>query len=217
MIFANECPNGSYSLAPLNENKIKNNNVIKCSDKVPEGYYLDINDKKYKKCFKNCKTCFREGNETINNCEECISNFQFYDESENNNNCYEKCNDNYYFDESGQYHCDRSCPKNYSKLILDKKKYIVDCKNDDSYKYEYKNICYNKCPNGTTYNETIDLCIDEIIKDERDIEIENYREIISDFNVSENKEDIISTKDDVLFQITTTENQKNNINKNISL
>ena len=214
-IYYNECPNGSYSLAPLNENKTKNNNVIKCSDKVPEGYYLDINDKKYKKCFKNCKTCFGEGNETINNCEECISNFQFYEESENNN-CYEKCKYNYYFDESGQYHCDRSCPKNYSKLIFDKKKCIADCKNGDNYLYEYKNICYNKCPNGTTYNETIDLCIDEIIKDERDIEIENYREIISDFNVSENKEDIISTKDDVLFQITTTENQKNNINKNIS-
>ena len=40
--------------------------------------------------------------------------------------------------------------------------------------------------------------------------------MISDFNVSENKEDIISTKDNVQFQMTTSNNQKNNSNKNMS-
>ena len=212
-ICYNECPNGSFPLAPLiNES----NNVIKCLDKAPEGYYLDKTDKKFKKCFENCKLCYGEGNETINNCEECKSNFIFYNESKYNTNCYEKCNLNYYFDESGQYHCEQSCPQQYNKLITDKNKCIDDCKKDDDYQYEYKNNCYKQCPNGTTHRENNYICFDENIKDERDIEIEIYKGTVSNFNVSENKEDIISKKDDVLFQITTSENQKNNTNKNIS-
>ena len=63
---------------------------------------------------------------------------------------------------------------------------------------------------------TIITTIINIIKDKRDKDIEQYREIISDFNVSENKEDIIESKDNVTYQMTTTNNQKNNTNKNIS-
>ena len=46
--------------------------------------------------------------------------------------------------------------------------------------------------------------------------MENFRAMISDFNVSEDKEDVVTTKDNVQFQITTSNNQKNNTNKNIS-
>ena len=55
-----------------------------------------------------------------------------------------------------------------------------------------------------------------INKEERDKELDNFREIISDFNVSEKKEDIITTKGNIQFQITTSDNQKNNTNKNTS-
>ena len=41
-------------------------------------------------------------------------------------------------------------------------------------------------------------------------------EFITDFNISENKKDIIKKEDDFTFQMTTSDNQKNNTNKNIS-
>ena len=71
-------------------------------------------------------------------------------------------------------------------------------------------------------NETNYICFEnkntEIIpiKDERDEKIEKFRKIVSNFNISENKEDIIESKDNVTYQMTTTDNQKNNTNKNIS-
>ena len=46
-----------------------------------EGIYSDIKDNANEKCHKNCKYCYDEGNETINNCIECIDNLRFYNES----------------------------------------------------------------------------------------------------------------------------------------
>ena len=122
--------------------------------------------------------------------------------------------------------------KKYNKLIEAKTECTKDCKYDNIYKYDFNNICYEECPIWAIQNETDFICyeikniqttiINEInkttykIEDERDKEIENFRGIISDFNVSENKEDIITKKDNVQFQITTSDNQKNNTNKNIS-
>ena len=118
------------------------------------------------------------------------------------------------------------CPDEYNKLIKEKNKCIDECNKDNIYKYEYNNICYINCPNNTIKNESkcydynlinIDSTNINIINDE-DIDI--YREYINDDdiikNVTQNKEDYTKEKDGVLYQITTTENQKNNINKNIS-
>ena len=65
-------------------------------------------------------------------------------------NCYEKCENYHYFDETNKFHCtdDYTCPINY-KLIEDKNKCLDNCKNDNIYKYEYNNKCFNACPNGT--------------------------------------------------------------------
>ena len=46
--------------------------------------------------------------------------------------------------------------------------------------------------------------------------MDNFRGMVNDFNVSEKVEDIIEVKDNVQFQMTTSDNQKNNTNKNIS-
>ena len=136
----------------FSEKKIntKIDNKIECYDKTPEGYYLDIENKVYKKCFETCKFCDGKGNKTINNCKECISNFTFLNETQYNTNCYEKC-EYYYFNESNEYHCTKNydCPEQYNKLIINKSKCIDECKNDESYKYEYNNNCYQECPNGT--------------------------------------------------------------------
>ena len=42
-----------------------------------------------------------------------------------------------------------NCTGNYNKFIFEKSKCIDKCENDDIYKYEYNNICFEKCPEGT--------------------------------------------------------------------
>ena len=141
--------------------KLVQKNIIDCYDEIPEGYYLDLNNKAYKKCYENCLFCYGEGNETINNCKECITNFTLI----NNINCYKECEYYYYFDELDKYQCTSSynCPNNYIKLIEEQNRCIDKCKNDNIYKYEYNDICYTKCPNGTYLleDDNDNLCYDK--------------------------------------------------------
>ena len=151
----------------------------------------------------------------------------------NISNCYEKCDNYYYFDENNTFHCtdDNICPDNY-KLIEDKKKCIDNCKNDNIYKFEYDNKCYISCPNGTYNNISNNKCqkvneikissvvnplssenikiTDNIAKDERDEDIQNFRNNVYDYNISESKEDKVEVKNGVIYQVTTSDNQKNN-------
>ena len=142
-----------------------------------------------------------------------------------------------FFDSSDNFQCtlNSKCPDEYKNLIPSDKKCVDICKKDEINKYNYNNICVQECPNGTTKNENSYMCyeykniettfINEIndnnistyiIKDKTNQEIENFREIIAGFNVSVDKEDIITTIDNAQFQMTTSDNQKNNSNKNIS-
>ena len=45
-------------------------------------------------------------------------------------------------------------------LFKKKKRCINDCKNDNFYKFEYQNTCFEKCPPGSTPNEN-NICIIE--------------------------------------------------------
>ena len=134
-----DCPNGTY--------KFENKNDFLCYDEIPEGYYLE--NKIIKKCYNSCKKCVIGGNVTNNNCLECKLNYTFYNNSINIKNCYKECDGYYYFDKSNNFHCSRKCPEDYNKLIKELDKCIDDCKNDNTYKYEYNNICYDYCPNNT--------------------------------------------------------------------
>ena len=163
-----ECPNNTYTLYNNNKNKNNINNSKECFDQIPQGYYLDINEKKYKQCYKYCESCYGEGNETYNNCIQCIGNFSFYNNSENVINCYPICNNYYYFNESNAYHCTETleCPEKYNKLILEKKKCIDRCEKDEIYLYEYNKSCYKQRPenifNDSIYVETSFIKIDII-------------------------------------------------------
>ena len=147
-----ECNNICYHVCPKAAYIIFcgdncNSNEKECFYRIPEGYYLDLNDKVYKKCFEKCKYCFGKGNETINNCKECIDGYTLLNEYKYKTNCFKRCNSYYYFDESNIYRCtDNKCPEKYNKLVVYKNKCIDYCKNDDIYKYEYNNTCYQKCP-----------------------------------------------------------------------
>ena len=141
-------------------------NLNICYDINPEGYYFDIDESIYKKCFHSCKYCNASGNEENNNCIECISNPIFLNESLYKGNCYEKCDNYYYFNESNNYKCtqDKICPENYNKLIINKNKCIDKCHKDDIYKYEYNDTCFENCPIGTIIDEENFICLKKDIK-----------------------------------------------------
>ena len=219
-----ECQNNTYIFEDKKDNK--------CIEKAPEGYYIEPKENKIKKCYESCKKCEIGGDEVNNNCIECITNYGLYNNLMNKTNCYKVCQFYHYFDEQGNFHCTDKCPQKYNKLILEEKMCVNDCKNSDIYKYNYNDTCLKKCPNDTFTDENNNICynyknikttlINEInnnttftIEDERDIQIEKFREKIFDFNVSDDKE-IVETIGNVQYQMTTSEFQKNNTNKNIS-
>ena len=87
----------------------------------PEGYYLDIVNSLYKKCYHNCKTCEIKGNHINQNCilykDEFPLNFNF-NNSNNYINWYKNCSHNYYFDNDYNFFCTNNseCPKEYPYL-----------------------------------------------------------------------------------------------------
>ena len=230
-ICYHECPKDSY-LKYCDTNECINQQVKECFDRTPEGYYLDINNKTYKKCFTNCKFCFGEGNDEFNNCKKCIDNYIFIKEISYKTNCFKKCDKYYYFDENNEYKCIESCQGKYNKLIKEKNKCIFECKYDDTYKHEYNNTChtyYEKLQ--LVKNENIDVMIKETIfsfideflilndtMNDTDIDIqdiiqEKIKDLIKyELNITEINDDIIINVGSVNYTITTTNNQKNNNN-----
>ena len=182
----------------------------------------------FKKCFKNCKYCYGEGNETINNCIECNDNYIFISDSIYKNNCYEKCNFYYYFDESNNYYCTEACPEKY-KLIKEKNKCVDKCDNDDTYIYEYNNTCYKNpeeiikekissfiqeflLSNDTRNNDNIDFDIQDKVQEKIKSVIKNEL----DTNTLNDGNDIEINVGSVNYTITTTTNQNNNKNNDVS-
>ena len=78
------CMNGYYSLQ---------NNSNMCFKNAPQSYYFDSNDSVFKSCFSNCASCSFSGNETKNNCNTCLQNFVFYQ-----NSCLVACPNRYIID-----------------------------------------------------------------------------------------------------------------------
>ena len=69
-----------------------------CYNETPIGYYLDINDKIYKKCYDTCETCDVKGDNEFHNCLKCNTEYNYNININNYTNCYKKCNYYYYFD-----------------------------------------------------------------------------------------------------------------------
>ena len=173
--------------------KSDDNNIdsfINCY-KNPEGYFL--NNQVYEPCFSSCKYCLKLGNETDNKCTECKSTYEIKNDFEYDKNCYKKCPFNYYYDSENKYQCtnENSCPMHYNKLILEKKRCIDDCRNDNIYKYEYKNNCYDNCPSGTKslYNDSY-ICEEikqKIVEEDKEICMLNEKKLNIKKNEIENK------------------------------
>ena len=136
--------------------------------------------------------------------------------------------------------CSDICFEPNKKLLLDDKKCVYNC--SDNYTFEYNNICYSSCPNGTqnlsnnicieknniTYNNCINY-FDNIIKNnnnsnnQNDIIINIQNELdnhkldicIENIIIKENK-DLLIKDNNIIFQLTSTTNQNYNIYNNLS-
>ena len=174
-------------------------NYFECFKKV-NGYYIDTNDKLFKKCFDTCETCEIKGDNSTHNCLTCKNNFPNGINYNDYKNCYEECTYYYYFDNEHTYYCtiNSSCPKEYPKLLLDERKCIKD------------------------FSIIEDIKIDEK-EDSRKEEIKYYDKILetiedvftsNDFDTSDldKGEDQVIDTEKIKITLTTVQNQKDNIN-----
>ena len=113
--------------------------------------YILISEQ-YEMCYPSCETCYSISNlDTDHKCKDCKEGFI---KLKNNDNCYPECNGYYYFDNS-EYNCleVNECPTDY-KLIEGTSECVKNC--GDVEKYEYNNICSQKCP--PYYTDTDYIC-----------------------------------------------------------
>ena len=214
-----ECNNNFYRI----ENFASNiNEYFNCYNETPKGYFLDKDNSLYKKCYDSCEICEIKGNNSIHNCIKCKSEFNFEINFNNYINCYKKCIYYYYFDENNNYHCtdNEKCPHEYPILIEDKKECIFeDIKSSINQIEDIKLI----------ENIIEDILNSETNKTKEDIEeeINNYNKILEkieeiftsdnyDLTNIEKGEDQVINADKIIFTFTTIENQKNNLNNNMT-
>ena len=134
------------------------------------GYYLKDNE--LYPCYFLCLSCSKKYENILSQgCDECKSGYTFLNETDKNGNCYLKCYNYYYFDENDIYQCtdSKECPPSHSKFIEEKRKCINECIYDDTYKYEYNNKCYKKCPNNQICKNIVEEdTISQIVFDKTD-------------------------------------------------
>ena len=154
-------------------------------------------------------------------------------------NCYKNCTYYYYFNNEHNYHCtfNSSCPKEYSKLIEDKMECVI---NDDIINYKstiiineekYLSSELTTQKQNDSKNMDIKNMIDNLIinnygnKSEEKNETKLYDKILDaienaftsenyDTTYIDSGEDEIIQQDKVKITLTSTQNLKNNINKN---
>ena len=191
---------------PLNLGK-----YINCY-KEPLGYYLDNNDFLYKKCFENCLSCEINGSNFIHNCLKCNQNFPVKVKVNNYLNCYENCSYYHYYDENHTYFCtiNFTCPDEYPYLI---KKEGECTKNVDILE-----MTQNLGKNDTLldYFDHENLDIQNLGKNDTLLEyIEMYftSEYYDTEKLDKGEEEIF-TVEEIIITLTTSQIQKENINKN---
>ena len=70
------------------ENDIKfKGKYFECYKEI-HGYYLDVTNSIFKKCYKTCETCDKKGDDNNHNCLSCKSDFKYELNLSNHINCY---------------------------------------------------------------------------------------------------------------------------------
>ena len=152
---------------PINtEQDLIQNEYFDCYDEttVPQGFYLDNENKEYKLCYTSCKACNYRGDGIENNCTSCKNDLILKPDIPHSTNCVQKCEYFYYYQQEN-YKCTKEdiCPENYEIEIKEKKKCIDKCENDNEYKVQYDGECYQEIPEGTTYDSIRNIYKDESI------------------------------------------------------
>ena len=191
------------------------NSFIKCYNGQQEGYFLDYDI--YMPCYNSCKYCTDNGNINNHQCISCKSGFNFID-LENDTNCYEICENYYYFDSDNNYHCttEKKCPDNYNILIKDKNKCEYDPSIVITYKNEYTNneLSINFDKSFFTGNESNNK--DNLINNIRKELTNSKLDDIINSKIIEEKQDLVFKEENIIYQLTSTDNQNNNEYNNIS-
>ena len=165
------------------------------------------------------------------------SNFVYCINNNTSNNLISKLN-SYNFTNN----CSDVCFYEYKKIIYDIKKCVFNC--PDEYKFEYNDICYSSCPDGShninnmciknndnftsLYNYYINYFKDIIKKNntlnnkdniiiniENELIKNNLDIYIENIIIKENK-DLLIKENNIIYQLTSTYNQNNNEYNNIS-
>ena len=144
-----ECASGYYT---KNDDIAYDKNYKKCY-KDPPNYYLDEEDKIYKRCFHSCEYCYGKGEESFHNCKECNINNDFQIPITKKGlgyqsiNCYKKCLFNFYM-ENENYTCtdDMECPSPYILYAEEIGQCAVSCNETFGYYKKFRNNCYKDCP-----------------------------------------------------------------------
>ena len=207
-LYKNLCTKCNINYYQKENDHLNIGNYINCYNNLEEeSYYLDKDI--YKKCYHTCKKCNREGNDLNHNCIECNDNLPIRIKKNNYFNCYENCTNYYYLDNESNFHCTIGliCPEEYP--ILNENK--IEC-----IKYNIKDIIKNilnitKNETEKTNNNEVKY-YDDIIKIiENEFTSENY-----DTTTLDNGQDEIITTGKITTTLTTSDNQRNNLNNNMT-
>jgi hypothetical protein len=117
-LLEDSCISCQESFYPIYIETSSSNSFIKCYNN-PEGFYLDLNDNTYKKCYSSCQTYDKKGNSTNHNCLKCNNEYGYELNINERINCYNRCEFyTYYNSSNNKYYCTSEllCPPNMNKL-----------------------------------------------------------------------------------------------------
>ena len=202
----NLCTLCNIDYYPKENDSLNKEEYVNCYNK-PEGYYLDKNI--YKLCYHTCKTCNIEGNNLTHNCIQCNQKFFFGIKNNDYFNCYENCSYYHYIDKGNNFICklNLSCPEEYPILIENS----LEC-----IKYDFETVI--KILLEKEKNQTINSKDEEIIYYDNIIKIIEDEFISDNYNTSkiDNGQDEIIKTEKIITTLTTSENQRNNKNNNMT-
>ena len=204
----NICTQCKSDFYPIENDQSNFGGYIRCYREA-RGYYLDNESHLYKKCYYTCETCEISGNDKEHNCLICKNEYQFEINFNNYKNCYEQCNYYHYFDIEKNFHCMNSfsCPDEYPKLIEDKSECV-----EIDFDYILEDILkLEKNETKLEVEEQIEYYGKQLINFEKIFTSKNYDTAFLD----EGKDKIMKTNK-MIVTLTTSKNQKNNFNNNIS-
>ena len=190
------------------DNEIKNCFSNRIKD--PSNYYTKDNEPNiYYKCYELCGSCYNEGNLTNMNCITC-ANKDIYEYDPDYKNCFPKISCKYYF----YYIYDENNLK--SKICLSEGSLCPETK---PYEIILTKECVSSCPYENYINSicklsNINTNNDNVIEN-FEFEIENNDNLINQILYG-NFDDLTVNGNNIVYQITTTENQKNKIDSKIN-